>query len=559
MLSLGVDFGSTYSSVSSYREDRDNVEPMIGGMGTPYIPSVVSVRNNVYEFGTAAKNQTGRKNVETYKGFKMLLPDSEKNVSVRRGYTRETPEEISARFLKYLLEQAIEYFHDGEAVDHVVVGVPEIWFQNLDSIDARMKVKKICEDLPFVRRADVVSEPAAACAFFAYNFMKNDPEQAGFDGTILLIDYGGGTLDITLTSVSADENEESRMQIKVLERTGAGENEEGNIGNAGIVFMENTMLRAVLQADDSLEEESLRRDAKFYRAVDDLEEEIISRSDVIRDIFNTFGTEDMSIIPAELKEFTVIEYRDEEISITYELMRDVYMDTIYPVLDRKLDEMIRYMEEHRIPYGDRGEDSFKIALVGGFGNFCLVENQVEKKFRFNAGDRRRQGIIYHKGDRQNAISLGAALLAKGIIGISNTAPYSIGIYANDRGRDVFDFAFRYRDVISFDKPYFPMGSDGVPIVYFVAGGSIEKLVFNMSRDPEKALIVKIREEFRSRLARIVDNETKTALIGFSLNSSEMLSLHVRDYDTESEEISMNDKVIELPRLGDLLEPTRIRR
>ena len=81
---------------------------------------------------------------------------------------------------------------------------------------------------------------AAASAFFAYNFRQMTKKN--FEGNILLVDYGGGTLDITLTNVAADDGDS--VEIKVLERTGAGENEEGKVGKAGIVYMETVMGRS---------------------------------------------------------------------------------------------------------------------------------------------------------------------------------------------------------------------------------------------------------------------------------------------------------------------------
>ena len=64
------------------------------------------------------------------------------------------------------------------------------------------------------------------------------------------------------------------------------------------------------------------------------------------------------------------------------------------------------MEEKGIDYGNSSRDTFKVALVGGFGNFYLVKKQVMDLFRFVPGDRRQSDIIRNKSDCEKAISLG---------------------------------------------------------------------------------------------------------------------------------------------------------
>lgn len=65
---------------------------------------------------------------------------------------------------------------------------------------------------------------------------------------------------------------------------------------------------------------------------------------------------------------------------------------IRSVLEEQLDHMSGYMKKANIPYMDREQDVFKIALVGGFGNFYLVRQQLQQKFRFSTMDRRQEHI-----------------------------------------------------------------------------------------------------------------------------------------------------------------------
>ena len=41
MFNIGIDFGSTYTMVSAYRNETEKLETVILGLGTPYIPTLV--------------------------------------------------------------------------------------------------------------------------------------------------------------------------------------------------------------------------------------------------------------------------------------------------------------------------------------------------------------------------------------------------------------------------------------------------------------------------------------------------------------------------------------
>ena len=240
MLCIGVDFGSTYTTVSVYSEETGKLEAQtLAEGGTPFIPSVVSLAKGQISVGREAKmmSMMGRKGVQSFRAFKMMLAEENEEVLTDRGFTADyTPEHVAADFLENVLKQVLDNIGE-KKIDHLVVGVPEIWNSTLSTIDGRSRLRDICRNFPFVEKngVQVVSEPAAASAFFAYNFRQMVGNN--FDGKILLIDYGGGTLDITLNEVEvrSDQNGQEGMEIRILYRTGAGENEQRQIGKASIV------------------------------------------------------------------------------------------------------------------------------------------------------------------------------------------------------------------------------------------------------------------------------------------------------------------------------------
>ena len=174
----------------------------------------------------------------------------------------------------------------------------------MDSLSGRSILRNIFEKMDCVKEVQVVSEPAAASAFFAYNYQTLRNE--AYDGHILLIDYGGGTLDITLSKVSAgtDSNGKQFMEINVADRQGAGENENGRIGKAGIIYMESLLEEAIRKAGLLEEDEPLETDGKFYKALNELEEEIVNRTTDINSTFEDIGLDYLD----ELEEEEI--YRD---------------------------------------------------------------------------------------------------------------------------------------------------------------------------------------------------------------------------------------------------------
>ena len=558
MLNCGIDFGSTYTTVSVYREDTQLLEAVQLNQDSPYIPSVAAFNGKKLEFGRTAKIHTGKKGVEIFKAFKMLLTETDPEVLKARGFTEEyTPALIAREFLTDLIHKVLARYGE-EMVDQLVIGAPEIWFEEVKTIAGRSILRDLCKEIPEVKEVQVVSEPAAASAFFAYNYQRNTG--TAFEGNILLIDYGGGTLDISLTQVSAEKEKDGQqyMEIKVLESNGAGENVDRRIGKAGIVYMETVMEEAIRRAGLLEEKEEIRLDSKFFQAVNTLEDELQNRTDEINEMFQDCGIDDLEELD---EEFTEVPFRGEDVVVTYALLVEVYDKVIRKVFAAKLNEMIDFMKSHKIDYMDHEQDHFKIALVGGFGNFYLVNKQVMDTFKFISRDRRQQDIIKNKADCEKSISLGTALLASRVVGIRQTAPYSIGIFMRDQeGKPCHNYAFRYKMDIDYNEAYFPVGAkDGKPVVTFIANNAISQFVINMGHDDRTALVVPLKDEFREKLEGVVKNPYHTAVVGFSLDSSEVLSIHIREYDLFNSQVSKEDHEIELNKFGELFELTKVQK
>lgn len=245
-MNLGVDLGSTYSSFSTYDIVNKNVELCKPVMSEPEaIPSIACLNDD----GKMLTGYTARKYIQlddpsarTFSAFKMLLTESNEKLLQERGFgTDYTPSAVAETFLRDQVNKILSS-HADPGVDNLVICAPEVWTTQSavrrGQLDGRTILRDICSRIPGVDRdrIRIVSEPAAASAYFAYQYRR--AVGSNFNGCLLIVDYGGGTLDLTLTEVHPQD---ASVEIKVLFRTGAGENVQGRTGNAGIAYMEHAV------------------------------------------------------------------------------------------------------------------------------------------------------------------------------------------------------------------------------------------------------------------------------------------------------------------------------
>lgn len=98
------------------------------------------------------------------------------------------PEELSAFILKKLIEDAEEFL--GEKVDEIIVSVPAYFS------DDQRAATKIAGHLAGVKIERIINEPSAAA--LALHHSREE------DATYMIIDFGGGTLDISIVDAFAN-------------------------------------------------------------------------------------------------------------------------------------------------------------------------------------------------------------------------------------------------------------------------------------------------------------------------------------------------------------------
>ncbi|MCD8368238.1 MAG: hypothetical protein LUC48_09490 [Clostridiales bacterium] len=554
-MNLGVDFGSTYSSFSFYDEIEKKIELCKPGEKDPEaIPSVACIDddgNLLTGYSAKAHIQLEDPEALSFSAFKMLLNEQDQRILSSRNYSAEyTPKRVAGAFLQQQIHRILSN-HAASEIENLVICAPEVWTtQNAvrhGQMDGRTILRDICDSIPEVRNVNVVSEPAAASAYFAYRYRETAPQSY----RLLIIDYGGGTLDLTLTEV---HSQGASVEIKVLYRTGFGENENGKIGNAGIAYMERVMQLAIAEATGG-DADAIPKNASFRKAVSSLENKLMdqvsldaggengkdSSSDNQKRLW--YAVEECGAELTDLldntEQFAKIRYGRKPVIVTFAHLMQAYNEIIAPTLEKCMKEVTAWTKKHNKP-------DFYVVLAGGFGKFILVQKQVEWYFeRSRTGDRRFQ---YSLGkDREYAVSMGAALLASGIMTIKRTAPYGIGIYTETDKR--FHYAINFRQELIPKHEYWicgqsgASGSAGTPTSFVNGASAITHLSIGTDEDAHAGTIlpltptmqdkiIKAYQDMTDEYQRQFPNKYSKPLhhIGFTMDESEIVSMLVQYYE-----------------------------
>lgn len=194
---IGIDLGTTNSLAAVWQDGESTLIP--NSFGEYLTPSVVSIgEDDVVYVGKIAKERLVTYPERTVSIFKRFM-GTEKIYQIDDKKYR--PEELSALVLRKLKEDAERYL--GEDVNEAVISVPA-YFN-----DMARKATKDAGLLAGLKVERIINEPSAA-ALSCHSHNMNEDE------TLLVFDFGGGTLDVSLvdcfdnvieiTSVSGDNH-----------------------------------------------------------------------------------------------------------------------------------------------------------------------------------------------------------------------------------------------------------------------------------------------------------------------------------------------------------------
>ncbi len=184
---VGIDLGTTNSVVAG-RNAYGRPEVIANRDGANITPSVIYFGSDPPSVGQEAKEWARLGNDEIASFFKPHVGGN--NYSLRFHGKDYTATDLSAIVLKHLKEDAEAKL--GQSVDRAVITVPAYF------ADAQRKATIAAGEAAGLRVLRIINEPTAAA--LAYGLRKS-----GADETVLIYDLGGGTFDVTVARITADE------------------------------------------------------------------------------------------------------------------------------------------------------------------------------------------------------------------------------------------------------------------------------------------------------------------------------------------------------------------
>ena len=207
---LGIDLGTTNSVISFW--DNGNRRPeaidISNGFGKIPLPSVVQYRrdddHDEWVIGEEAYRSMKIYPESTIRSIKRAMGTDD---TVSLGGTDYLPEEVSAKILKELVGHA-QNLNPKAEIAGLVVSVP------YDFDDAAQKATMRACEIAGLKEMLIclIKEPNAAALQYNFRQQLNEGEK------IMVFDFGGGTLDITLFNVN--ERNESQIKLQVISQGG---------------------------------------------------------------------------------------------------------------------------------------------------------------------------------------------------------------------------------------------------------------------------------------------------------------------------------------------------
>ncbi|MFS9152076.1 molecular chaperone HscC [Streptococcus infantis] len=362
---VGIDLGTTNSLVGVYQDGQVKLIP--NAFGDFLTPSVVALDdNNEVIVGKAAKERLVTHPDKTVAQFKRFMGTSHK---ILLGNSTYTAEELSSFIIRKLVDDAETFL--GEKVDEVIVSVPA-YFN-----DAQRYATKLAGKFAGINIDRIINEPSAAA-------LAKKLESEIDDDSFIVVDFGGGTLDISVVELF-----DNVVEIVSI----AGDNRLGGEDFTGAI-------------------------AEEFMHVNQLKKESISREFYSKILLQAEKTK-LDLNEKEEAQMSVFDHNKEyRLDLSYQR----FYELCHPLLVRVKAVMDRALMDAR--NSQVSSDNF--VLVGGTSKLRLVQDFLS--FCINQE-------VEVSGDPDKMIAQGCALLAGikerqgGIrdLLLSDICPFTLGI------------------------------------------------------------------------------------------------------------------------------------
>ncbi len=440
MAYIGIDFGTSNSVVANFQYGQAEVVP--NHEGQKWTPSIVTLRRD----GTLAFGQEAKENFDeqrSIRSIKRILGTPERVPLVGQNLRTE---QIAVMLFSLLKKDAEQYIN--ESFSKAVVTIPA------NSKGLARHATKLCAGAAGLQVLTLINEPTAAAICYGLN--------AQDDQTVLVYDFGGGTLDVTILRIHHGIFEE--VSSKGIGKLGGDDIDAALAKVVGERFQEKTgydILNSPYKQQFMLAVE---------KAKIDLSAETVA-----------FARK-AELVP------------ERHLSLEEEIDRSQFERVIMPLVVKSgtaIDEALKLR-------GMRHKDIDRVLLVGGTSKIPLIKRYVSEKL---AG---KEPEPFERVDPMTCVAQGAAIVSailQGAPGLDNYA-YSVklehSLCANpvdQRTNRVFldPIIKRGADIpCSFTKTYYPVADPADRVLISVFEGD----VYDSPESPENVKLAEIPWEFR---------------------------------------------------------------
>jgi molecular chaperone DnaK len=437
---IGIDFGTSNSVVANFQFGQAEVVP--NHEGQKWTPSVVTMRRD----GTLAFGQEAKENFDdqrSIRSIKRILGTPERVPFVGQNLRTEQIAVMLFSLLKKDAEQTL-----GENFVKAVVTIPA------NSKGLARHATKLCAGAAGLQVLTLINEPTAAAICYGLN-AQNDQK-------VLVYDFGGGTLDVTILHIHHGIFEE--VSSKGI----------GKLGGDDIDTSLGKVLAERFQEKTGYDILNSPYKQQFMLAVEKAKMDLSSEQTAV--------ARKAELVP------------ERHLNLEEEIDRASFERIIMPLVVKSgtaIDEAMKLA-------GARPRDIDTILLVGGTSKIPLIRRYVAEKL---AG---KDAESFEKVDPMTCVAQGAAIVSailQGAAGLDNYA-YSVklehSLCANpvdQRTNRVFldPIIKRGSDIpCSFTKTYYPVADPADRVLISVYEGDL----YDNPESPENVKLAEIPWEFK---------------------------------------------------------------
>jgi len=374
---IGIDLGTSNSAAAVLQGGRPELIPSAEGTslyGKAFPSYVAFTKDGQVLVGEPAKRQAVANPEGTVTAFKRKMGTDYKYKIYGKEYR---PQELSALLLQKIKKDAETFL--GEEVKQAVITVPAYFNDN------QRQATKDAAEIAGLEVVRLVNEPTAAC--LAYGVDKAQTEQK-----ILVYDFGGGTLDVTIMEFGAGV-----FEVKAT----SGDTQLGGTD------MDNAIVSFLLNEINNQFGVDVSKDLQAVQRIREAGE----RAKI--ELSNTLTTQ--INLP-----FLAMGRDNKPINFVYEMTRAKLEELVLPIVEKTRIPMMQALKDA----GLEPKDIDKVILVGGPTRMPIVQRFVEQLL----GKKIERGV-----DPMEAVAFGAAIQAGVLTGevkdivLLDVTPLSLGL------------------------------------------------------------------------------------------------------------------------------------